>query len=90
MKKIFKLKKIPFLSENTTILHTILILVFSALGLTLSLAINDLFSQIKENFSQEKRIIASIIYICIILGVIIFGILLLNIFNIKNPLIHHQ
>lgn len=60
------------------------VLIFSALILTLSLAINELFVDLKEKYfeSHRTKFIANIIYIVILIGIIISGILLLRFFNI--------
>lgn len=60
------------------------VLIFSALILTLSLAINELFVSIKEKYfeSHRTKFIANIIYIFILIFIIIGGIILLQFFNI--------
>lgn len=71
------------------IFPSIIVVLFSALGFTLSLAINDLFLQIKKKYVKEHTITANIIYIVIVFSIIIVAILLLKFFHIKvkNPLI---
>lgn len=61
------------------------VLIFSALILTLSLAINQLFVDLKEKYfeSHRSKFIANIIYILILVVIIISGILLLRYFNVN-------
>ena len=60
------------------------VLIFSSLILTLSLAINELFVDLKERYfkNHQAKLIANIIYIFILIFIIIGGILLLRLFNI--------
>lgn len=61
------------------------ILVFSALVLTLSLAINTLFVEIKEKYiySHKGKIVANLIYICFLVAALITGLLSLRLLNIN-------
>ena len=68
----------------TFIARTAIILVFSALIVTLSLAFNELFVEIKEKYieSHKGKIIACIIYILILVAIIVGGLLALRLVNI--------
>ena len=60
------------------------VLIFSALILTLSLAINQLFVDLKEKYfdSHRTKFIANLIYIFFLILLIIGGIITLRYFNI--------
>ena len=60
------------------------VLIFSALILTLSLAINQLFVDLKEKYFETHRtkFIANLIYIFVLVFLIIGGIITLRYFNI--------
>ena len=62
-----------------------IILVFSALIVTLSLAFNELFVEIKEKYieSHKGKIIACIIYIILLVAIIVGGLLALRLVNIN-------
>ena len=76
-----------FFSKKTTRTITYIsgVLIFSALILTLSLAINELFVDLKERYfeSHRTKFIANIIYIFVLIFIIIGGIILLRFFNIN-------
>lgn len=71
------------------IIPSIIVTLFSALGFALSLAVNDLFSQIKKKYVKEDNMSANIIYIFILFFIIICSIIVLAYFKVtvKNPLI---
>lgn len=77
---------LSFLSKKTarTVTYISGVLIFSALILTLSLAINELFVDLKERYfeSHRTKFIANIIYIFVLIFIIIGGIILLRFFNI--------
>lgn len=60
------------------------ILLFSALIITLSLGINDLFHDIKDKYISDTfpKIVADIIYICVIIGTIIIVYFIARLFKI--------
>ena len=68
----------------TFIARTAIILIFSALIVTLSLAFNELFVEIKEKYieSHKGKIIACVIYIIILVTIIVGGLLALRLVNI--------
>ena len=70
---------------GTFIARTAIILVFSALIVTLSLAFNELFVEIKEKYieSHKGKIIACIIYIILLVAIIVGGLLALRLVNIN-------
>lgn len=82
----FRMKNPLHIKKKTTQMITYIsgVLIFSALILTLSLAINELFLEIKEKYfdSHRTKFIANIIYICVLIFIIIAGIILLRFFNI--------
>ena len=69
---------------GTFIARTAIILIFSALIVTLSLAFNELFVEIKEKYieSHKGNIIACIIYIILLVAIIVGGLLALRLINI--------
>ena len=69
---------------GTFIARTAIILIFSALIVTLSLAFNELFVEIKEKYieSHKGKIIACIIYIILLVAIIVGGLLALRLINI--------
>lgn len=69
----------------TFIARTSIILIFSALIVTLSLAFNELFVEIKQKYIESHRgkIIACIIYIVILVTIIVGGLLALRLVNIN-------
>ena len=69
----------------TFIARTAIILVFSALIVTLSLAFNELFVEIKEKYieSHKGKIIACVIYIVILVSIIVGGLLALRLVHIN-------
>ena len=77
---------LSLLSKKTTRMVTYIsgVLIFSALILTLSLAINELFVDLKERYfdSHRTKFIANIIYIFVLIFIIITGIIILRFFNI--------
>lgn len=66
------------------IARTAIILVFSALIVTLSLAFNELFLEIKQKYieSHKGKIVACIVYIVILVTIIVGGLLALRLVNI--------
>ena len=75
-----------FLSKKNARMVTYIsgVLIFSALILTLSLAINELFVDLKERYfeSHRTKFIANIIYIFVLIFIIITGIIILRFFDI--------
>lgn len=89
MKTLKSLQKHIKSDTTSLIIPSIIVTLFSALGFTLSLAINDLFGQIKKKYVKDDNTTANVIYILVIFSIIIFSIVLLKFFKIKvkNPLI---
>ena len=70
---------------GTFIARTAIILVFSALIVTLSLAFNELFVEIKEKYieSHKGKIVACIVYIVLLVAIIVGGLLALRMVNVN-------
>ena len=79
------------IQKNATnlIIPSVIVVLFSALGFTLSLAINDLFNEIKKKYVKDDSTKANVIYVFVVFSINIISVVVLNFFHIKvkNPLL---